>query len=60
MLVYILMDKYNSSTFFFFFFPLLFRATPAAYRSSQVRGPMGATAADLHHSHSRVGSEPRL
>ena len=30
------------------------------YGGSQARGPTGATAADLHHSHSNVGSEPRL
>ena len=27
---------------------------------SQARGQIGATAAGLHHSHSNVGSEPRL
>ena len=30
----------------------LFRATPAAYGSSQARGLIGTTAASLHHSHS--------
>ena len=35
-----------------FFFILLFRATPTAYRGSQARDRIGATAADLHHSHS--------
>ena len=39
---------------------LLFRAAPAAYGGSQVRGPIGATAAGLHHSYSHVGSQPRL
>ena len=29
----------------------LFRASPAAYGSSQARGQIGATAASLHHSH---------
>ena len=33
-----------------FFCFLLFRATPAAYGSSQARGQIGATAAHLHHS----------
>ena len=43
-----------------FFFFLLFRAAPAADGSSQVRGPIGAVAASLRHSHSNVGSEPCL
>ena len=38
----------------------LFRATPAAYESSQARGQFGATATGLHHSLSNAGSEPRL
>ena len=42
---------------FFFFSP---RAAPVAHRSSQASGRIGATAAGLHHSHSNVGSEPRL
>ena len=40
----------------FFFF---FMATPMAY-GSQARGPIGATVASLHHSHSNAGSEPWL
>ena len=39
---------------------LLFRATPTAYGGSQARGPIGATAAGLRHSHSNARSEPRL
>ena len=39
---------------------LRFRATPAAYGSSQARGRIGAAAAGPHHSHSHMGSEPRL
>ena len=39
---------------------LLFRATPTAYGDSQARGPIGVTAAGLHHSHSNAGSKPRL
>ena len=31
-----------------------------AYGSSQARGRISATAAGLHHSHSNVGSKPRL
>ena len=42
--------------FFFFFFFGLFRAAPAAYGGSQVRGRTGAAAAGLHHSHSNAGS----
>ena len=42
---------------FFVFVFCLFRATPATYESSQVRGRIGATAAGLHHSHSNMGSE---
>ena len=36
---------------------LLSRAAPAAYGSSQARGPIGAAAAGLHHSHSNTRSE---
>ena len=35
-------------------------AIPAAYGSSQARGPIGAAAASLCHSHSNAESEPRL
>ena len=38
----------------------LFRAAPKAYRSSQARGLIAATAAGLCHSHSNLGSEPHL
>ena len=38
----------------------LFRATLAAYGGSQARGLIGAVATGPHHSHSNVGSEPRL
>ena len=34
----------------------LFRATPAAYGSSQARGQIGADASGLWHSHSNMGS----
>ena len=43
-----------------FFFFCLFRAAPMAYRSSQYRGQIGATAVSLHHSHSNMGSELHL
>ena len=47
--------------FFFFFWPFcLFRATPAVYGGSQARGPIGAVAAGLHHSHSNTTSELHL
>ena len=39
---------------------LIFRAASAAYGGSQARGQTGATAAALHHSHGKVGSEPCL
>ena len=45
---------------FCFFGVLLFRAAPVAYGRSQARGQIGAVAADPHHSHSHVGSEPHL
>ena len=38
------------------FFSLLFRAMPATYESSQVRGQIGATTAGLRHRHSNDGS----
>ena len=40
----------------FFLSFLLFRAFPVAYGGSQYRGPIRATAARLHHSHSHIGS----
>ena len=50
---------YRQVCFFFFFF-LLFRATSSAYRNSQAKGLIRATAAGLHHSHSNSTSEPHL
>ena len=44
----------------FSFFVFLFRATPMAYGGSQARGPVRATAAGLHHSHSNTRSELHL
>ena len=38
----------------------LFKATPAAYGGSQARGPIGAVATGLHHSHSNEGYEAHL
>ena len=37
-----------------------FRVTLVAYGGSQARGPIGAAAAGLRHSHSNVRSEPHL
>ena len=37
-----------------------FMAKLAAQVSSQARGPIRATAAGLHHSHSNAGSEPHI
>ena len=39
---------------------LLFRATPMAYRSSQARSQIGATAVSPCHSCSNAASEPDL
>ena len=44
--------------YLFIYLFLLFRAAPMAYRGSQARGRIGATAAGLHHSN--LGSEQRL
>ena len=45
---------------FFIFIFYVFRAAPMAYGSSQARGQIRVVAASLYHSHSNVGSEPRL
>ena len=50
----------RNSIFFFVFVFCLFRATPTAYGGSQARGPIGATAASLHHSPSNDRSKPCL
>ena len=42
-----------SLLFWFFFVCLFFRATPAAYGSSQARGQIGAAFVSLHHSNAR-------
>ena len=42
---------------FIYLFQGLFRAAPEAYRGSQARGPIRAVTADLHHSHSNMGSQ---
>ena len=42
----------------YIYFPFI--AAPVTYGSSQVRGQIGATAADLCPSHSNIGYEPHL
>ena len=49
-----------SLLFFLFFIFCLFRAFPASCGDSQARGPIEATTASLHHSHSNSRSEPHL
>ena len=47
--------------FWGFFWPFcLFRAIPVAYGDSQAKGPAGAVATGLCHSHSNDGFEPHL
>ena len=45
---------------YIYLFILLFRAPPMAYRGSQARGQIKATAAGLRHRHSTTRSEPCL
>ena len=46
--------------YFILFIFLLFRATLAAYGSSQARGQIRAVAASLHHSHKNARSETHV
>ena len=46
--------------FILIFYFCLSRATPTAYGGSQTRGQIRAVATGLHHSHSNMGSKPRL
>ena len=58
-----ILDIYVHSLFVFIYLFSIFafsRAATAAYGGSQARGPIGAVAASLHHSHSNLGSEPCL
>ena len=52
--------KCTMSTFYYllYFIFCLLRAALAAYGGSQARGPIGAVAAGLCHSHSNSGPEP--
>ena len=43
-----------------FFFLMFSTAALAAYGCSQAWGPIRATAASLHQSHSNTGSEPHV
>ena len=58
--LYSVLSEYQYFFLFFFFFFGLFRAASMAYGSSQARGGIGATAANLRHSHSNAISEPCL
>ena len=46
--------------FIYLLFFGLFRAVPSAYRSSQAKGWIRASATGLHHSHSHARSQPHL
>ena len=46
--------------YYYYYYYLLFRAAPAAYGSSQIRGQIRAAAAGLYHSHSNARSELHL
>ena len=59
MICFLSMFHFLVSSFFFIIF-FLFRAVPVARVSSQARGQIGVVAVGLHHSHSTVGSKPRL
>ena len=52
--------NYSLSLSVFFVFCLFSKAAPMAYGGSQTRGPIGAVAPHLLHSHSNMGSKPRL
>ena len=55
--------KPNLGFFFFlnpFFVCVFSRAAPTTYGGPQARGPIGAVATGLHHSHSHTRSEPHL
>ena len=48
----------QSPILFIYLFIYFFRAALVAYGGSQARGPIGATATSLCHSHSNIISEP--
>ena len=53
-------NKERFYLFIYFYFFVFSRAEPAAYGDSQPRGPIGAVAASLQHSHSNTRSEQHL
>ena len=59
--LYVIVKNIYVGRFFFVVVVVcLFRATPMAYGGSQARGLIGAVAAGLHHSYSKVGSKQCL
>ena len=56
----IFQTEFSLKTFLNLNYSFLFRAVLIAYGSSQDRGQIGAIAASLCHSHSKVGSKPCL
>ena len=50
--------KIDKNIQYIYIYLSFFMATPAAYRDSQARGPIWAVAANPHHSHGNVRSEP--
>ena len=52
--------RFSESLCFCFCLFAISWAAPSAYGGSQARGRIGAVATGLRHSHSHVGSEPRL
>ena len=55
-LTYFEVGAHNFIYLFIYLIYFDFRATPAAYGSSRVRGPIITAAASLHHIHSNEGS----
>ena len=60
MICFLIAGSNTKKDVLFIYLSLLFRATPVAYGGSRARGPIGATAASLHHNHSNTRSEPHL
>jgi len=54
------MILYILGLFFFFFFSVGGGGHSCSTWRFQARGPIGATAAGLHHSHNSSGSKPHL
>ena len=60
MFVKLKMAVHKSFLFSFFGLFVFLGPHPRAYGGSQARGPIGAVAAGLHHSHGNLGSKPHL